>query len=162
MHLVKSYWKETISLPGILSQQQKLSRNRAITWPNFRGRLPISNLTCILQWYILLQTFNKINASLQKLLSGNQYQHTKKKEKLSRKRPITQPKFCGWWLISSLTCILHWYILLQTSFNKINASLQVIDRKPISTHQQNQSQKMAITQPKFGGWSQISNLTCIL
>ena len=27
----------------------------------------------------LLQTFNKTNASLQKLLSGNQYQHTNKK-----------------------------------------------------------------------------------
>ena len=45
---------------------------KAITWPKFCGWLPISKLTCILQWYILLQTFNKINASLQKLLSGNQ------------------------------------------------------------------------------------------
>ena len=31
----------------------------------------ISNLTCILKWYIILQSLNEINASLQKLLRGN-------------------------------------------------------------------------------------------
>ena len=49
MHPFKSYWGETISLPRILPQQQKLSLKRAITWPKFCGWLPISNLTCILQ-----------------------------------------------------------------------------------------------------------------
>ena len=38
----------------------------------------LSNLTCILQLYLILQTFNKINTSLQTLLIGNQYQHTNK------------------------------------------------------------------------------------
>ena len=40
--------------------------------------LPISNLTYILQWYILLQTSKEITALLQKLLSRNQYQHNNK------------------------------------------------------------------------------------
>ena len=31
----------------------------------------MSNLACILQWYKVLQSLNEINASLQKLLSGN-------------------------------------------------------------------------------------------
>ena len=63
MHSFKSYWSET----NILTQQQKLSTKRAITQPKFDGWLPISNLTCILQWYKLLQTLNKINAFLQKI-----------------------------------------------------------------------------------------------
>ena len=58
--------------PIPITQQQKLSRKRAITPPIFGGWLPISNLTCILQWYKLLQTLNEINASLQKLLSRNE------------------------------------------------------------------------------------------
>ena len=56
-----------------VTQQQKLSRKKAIIWPKFRGRLPISNLTCILQWYTLLQTSDKIKASIQNLLNGNQH-----------------------------------------------------------------------------------------
>ena len=55
MHPFESYWGEAISLPYILPQQQKLCRKRAVTWPKFWIWLPISNLTCILQWYILLQ-----------------------------------------------------------------------------------------------------------
>ena len=35
-------------------------------------KLPILNLTSILQCYILLQAANEINASLQKLWKGNQ------------------------------------------------------------------------------------------
>ena len=60
MHPFKSYWS------GNLTQQQKLSPNRAIAQPKFGGWLPISNLICILQWYKLLQTLNEINAALQK------------------------------------------------------------------------------------------------
>ena len=99
------------------TQQQNLSRKRAITQPKFGGWLPISNLTCSLQWCIFRQTSNEINASLQRLSNGNQYQQ------LSRKRTITQPKFGGWLPISTLTCILQCYKFLQT-LNKINASLQ--------------------------------------
>ena len=73
---------------------------RAITQPIFGGRLPISNLTCILCWYKGLQSLNEIIASLQKLLPGNEQQ------KLSRKRAITQPKFGRWLPISNFTCIL--------------------------------------------------------
>ena len=70
----------------------KTKSKRAITWPTFCGWLQMSNLTCILHWYICLQTFNKIHVSLQKLLSGNQYQH---QQKLCRKGAITEPNFCG-------------------------------------------------------------------
>ena len=93
--------------------------------------------------YILLQPFNKIKASLQKLLTENQYQDTNKKR--SRKRAITQPKFGRWLPISNLTCILQWYKVLQ-SLNEINVSLQ----KLLSgNEQQKLCRKMAITQPKF-------------
>ena len=64
----QTYWKETDNL----TQQQKLSRKRVRTQPKFCGWLPISKLTCIVQWYKLLLTSNKINTSLQKLLSGNE------------------------------------------------------------------------------------------
>ena len=62
------------SLQKLLSgkEQQKLSRKRAITQPKFGGWLPISNLTCILQWNKVLQSLNEINTSLQKLLNGNE------------------------------------------------------------------------------------------
>ena len=82
MHPCKSYWMET----NILTQQQKLSPKRAITQPKFGGQLPISNLTCILQWYKLLQTLNKINASLQKL---------RKRKAWRRRRCITSGEIWG-------------------------------------------------------------------
>ena len=111
MHPCKSYGVETN-----INTQTK-TRKRAISRPKFCGWLPISNLTCILQWCKVLQSLNEINASLQKLFSGNEQQ------KLSRKMVITQPKFGGWLLISNLTCILQWNKVLQ-SLNEINASLQ--------------------------------------
>ena len=74
MHPFKSYWREAISLPCILPQQQKLNQKRAKLGQNFAD---ITNIEPDL-YYILLQTFNKINAFLQKLLSGNQYQQTNK------------------------------------------------------------------------------------
>ena len=67
MHLFETYWTET----NILAQQQKLSQNKAIIQPKFDRWLPISSLTCILQWYKLFQTWNEIYESLQKLLSRN-------------------------------------------------------------------------------------------
>ena len=91
---------KVIDRKPISTHQQKLSQKRAITQPNFGGWLPISNLTCILQWYKVLQSLNEINASLQKLLSR------KEQQKLSRKRAITQPKFGRWLPISNLTCTL--------------------------------------------------------
>ena len=76
--------------------------------------------------------------------------------KLSRKRAIIRPKFCGWLLISYLTCTLQWYILLQT-FNTINASLpKIIDRKSISTPTKTKSRK-GHKSAIFGGWLPISN-----
>ena len=95
MHYFTSYCGETISLPYILPQQQKLGQKRAVTWPKFCKWLPVSNLTCILQWYKLLQTPNEINTSLQKLLSRNRAVSTQQ-QKLSQRRARTQPKFCGW------------------------------------------------------------------
>ena len=95
---------------------QKKGHNSAKFW----RWLLISNLTCILQWYILLQTFNKINPPCKsywsKLIAIHQ-------QKLSWKRAITQPKFGRWLPISNLTCILQWYKVLQI-LNEINASLQ--------------------------------------
>ena len=110
---------KVIERKPISTHQQKLSQKRAITQPKFGGWLPISNLTCILQWYKVLQSLNEINASLQKLLSGNE------RQKLSRKRDITQPKFGGWLSISNLACILQWYKVLL-SLNEISASLQTL------------------------------------
>ena len=64
--------------------KSKKGHNSAKLW----RILPMSNLTCIfLQRYEVLQNLNEINASLQKLLSGNEQQ------KLSRKRAMSQPKF---------------------------------------------------------------------
>ena len=150
MHSCKSIERKPIS-----TYQQKLSRKRAITLPKFCGWLLISNLTCILQWYILLQTFNNINTSLQKLLWKPISTH---QQKLSQKKAITQPKFCGWLPISNLTSVLRWYKILQ-SLNEINASLQNLLR---GKEQQKLSRKWVLTQPKFGEWVPISNLTCIL
>ena len=57
---------------------QSISRKRTLTYPKLCAWLRISKLNCILQRYIFLQTSNKINASLQKLKTGHQYQHTNK------------------------------------------------------------------------------------
>ena len=57
----------------ISTQQQKVCRKRAITRPKFCNWLLTSNLTSILQWYILLQTSNEIKVSLQNLLNWKQY-----------------------------------------------------------------------------------------
>ena len=108
---------KVIDRKPIATYTQKLTRKRAITQSKFSEWLPISNLTCTLQWYKVLQGLNEINASLQKLLSGNL------QKQLSRKRAITQPKFYGWLPISKLTCILQWYKILQ-NLNEINTSLQ--------------------------------------
>ena len=91
---------------------------------------------------------NEINASLHQLFRGNNI-FTLYFTPI-KKRAIIWPKFCGWLPILMLTCILQWYILLQ-AFNKINASLQKLLIGTISIHQQNLSQKKAVTQPKFGG-----------
>ena len=84
-----------------------------------------SNLTFVL-WYTILQTSNEINPPLQKLLSGNNiftlYFTPTTKTKLT-KQAITWPKFCRWLPIWNLTCILQWYILLQTT-NELNTSFQ--------------------------------------
>ena len=71
-------------------------------------------------WYIILQTVDKINASLQKLLSGNQYQHT---NKTKSKKGLNSATIL--WMITNIELDLYFtrYILLQ-AFNKINASLQ--------------------------------------
>ena len=69
MHPCKSYWMETN-----INSPTKPKLKRAITQPKFGRWLPISSLTCILQWYKILQSLNEINASLQKLLSGNKEQ----------------------------------------------------------------------------------------
>ena len=107
MHPCKSYWAETnINTPT------KTKSKKGHTLPKFGRWLPISNLTCILQWYKVLQSFNEINASLQKFLSGNEQQ------KLSWKRAITQPKFGGISPISNLTCILQWYKVLPFEWNQ--------------------------------------------
>ena len=54
-------------------------------------------LDLILQWGVLLQTFTKINASLQKLLIGNQYQHT---NKTKSKKGHNSAKI--WWMITNI------------------------------------------------------------
>ena len=70
---LQNYWAEAnINTPT--KTKSKKGHNSA----KMLRMITISNLTCILQYYILLQTFNKINASLQKLLIGNQYQHSNK------------------------------------------------------------------------------------
>ena len=77
MHPCKSYWVQTIINTPTKTKSKK-GHNSAKILPM------ITNIELdlyILQWYIFLQTFNKINASLQKLLIGNQYQHTNKKKK---------------------------------------------------------------------------------
>ena len=68
----QSYWAYK-DASMYVTQQQKLSRKRIITQLNFCGWLPISNLTCISQWYTLMRTSDKINAPLQNLLNGNHY-----------------------------------------------------------------------------------------
>ena len=74
MHPFRTNWTET----NILTQQLKLSWKRAIAKPKSGGWLPISNLTCILQRYKLLQTSNEINASLQTLKTTTKKKHKKK------------------------------------------------------------------------------------
>ena len=78
-----------------VTQQQKLSWKRARTQPKFGGWLSILNLTCILQWFILLQTSNEINASLQKLLNSNQNRNPTTKTK-SNKRAMMALESLTW------------------------------------------------------------------
>ena len=75
-------------------------------------------LAYILQWHILLQTVNKINAALQKLLIGNKYQHAKKKTK-SRKGHNSAKI---WRMITNFEFDLYFTVLQM--LNEINASLQ--------------------------------------
>ena len=128
MHPFKSYWAETISLPCILPQQQKLSQKRAKIWPKFWGWLSILNLTCTMIYPSANIQWNQcipVEAIERKPISTQQ-------QKLFRKRAITQPKFWGWLPILNLTCILQWYTLLQTSeWNQCIPS-KLIERKPIS------------------------------
>ena len=112
------------------TQQQKLSWKRAITWPKFCRWLLILNLTCILQWYIPLQTFNKINASLQKLLSGTNI-NTPTKSKLKKGHKILQ-------MITNTELDLYIIMIYPSANFQWNQCIpvKVIERKPISTQQQ--------------------------
>ena len=83
---------------NLSTQQQKLSQKRDITQQKCCGWLPISNLTCILQWYSLLQTSDEINASLQNLLNRNQYLNPTTKTK--SKKGHNSAKI--WWMITSI------------------------------------------------------------
>ena len=67
MNPCKSYWVETTANTPTKTKSKK-GDNSVKIWLI----LPISNLTCILQWYKVLQSLNEITASLQKLLSGNE------------------------------------------------------------------------------------------
>ena len=73
MHPCKSYRAEPNINPTTKTKSKKGHNSAKIL-----RMITNINLTCILQWYILLQTVNEINASLQKLLSENQYQHNNK------------------------------------------------------------------------------------
>ena len=112
MHSCKSYWLET-NIGTQTKTKSKKGYNSAKIWE----WLPILNLTCILQWYILLQTFNKINTSLQMLLSRNQYQDT---DKNLTKMCHNMAKIL--WMITNIEVDLYlqWYIHLQFSIKSIN------------------------------------------
>ena len=164
MHPCKSYLAETnintTTTMSISTQQQNLSRKRTIPRPKLCGWLPISHLTCILQWYILLQTFNEINASLQKLLSGNQYQHHNKSQ-------IEKGSSLGKNFADD-----YQYLIWPVFYNDIPFCKHLMKsmhpfktywtENNISTLQQKVSRKRATSQPKLCEWLPIPNLTCIL
>ena len=135
----------------------KTKSARAITQPKFCGQLQISKLTCILQCYISFCKFSIKSMHLCKVIDWKPI--STHQQKLSLKRAMhVLDKIWQLIPISNLTCILHWYKVLQ-SLNEINASLQKLLSR---NEQQKLSWKRAITQPKFGGWLPILNLTCIL
>ena len=144
-------WGETISLPCILPQQQKLSRKKTITWSKFCEWLPISNLTCILQWYILLQIFNRINASLQKLLSGNQYQHT---NKAKSKKAHNSAKILQ--MISNIELDLHFtMIYLSANLESMHPCKSYWSETNINTPTKSRSKKGHISDKI---WRMITNI----
>ena len=156
MHPFKSYWEETISLPCILLQQQKLSRKRAITLPKFCRWLLISNLTCILQWYILLQTFNKNQCIPAKIYWSETNINTP--TKIKSKKGHNSAKI--WWMITNIELDLYFTVIKSSAKFEWNQCIpsKVIEQKRTTKL----SWKRAITQPKLGRWLPISNLTCIL
>ena len=125
MHPCKSYWSETnINTPKKKKQQKKKKKKKkknkskkGHSSANFGGWLSISNFTCILRWYNVLQSLNEINASLQKLLSGNEQQKTKSKKDHNSAKIR--------WLITNIELDLYflWYKVLQ-NLNEIHTSLQ--------------------------------------
>ena len=158
MHPFKSYWGETISLPCILPQQKKKSKKghnlakilqmitKYWTWPVFYNgisfcKLPIKSMhPCKSYW---AETNINIPTKTKSKKGHNS-------AKILRMNPNNEPDLYFTMVYPSANSQWHQYI-----------PAKVIERKPISTHQQKLSQKRAITQPKFGGWLLISNLTSI-
>ena len=103
--------------------------------------------------YILLQTFNNINASLQKLLTGNQYTNKTRSKKGHNSAKI-------WQMTTNIELDLYFSdIKLCKVWMK---SMHPLQKLLSGNEQQKLSWKRAITQQKFGEWLPISKLTCIL
>ena len=99
--------------------------------------------------YILLQLSDKINASLQNLLKANQHLNP---------TMITNIGLDLYLTIMWTSADFEWNQCIPSHVIERNEQLKLSQKKK----KKKKKKKKAITQPKFGGWLPISNLTCIL
>ena len=92
MHPFKSYWGETISLTCILPQQQKLRQNFVDDYQYRTGPVYYNDISF---WKLQIYSMHPCKSFTDRKPIPTQEQ------KLSRKRAITVPKFCGWLQISN-------------------------------------------------------------